>query len=101
MDDIIIVFLEQAAYTLAAFLVGYFLSKSRSLISHQHNVERGMRTLLKAELRQIHERATKNNYISYADEAMAQEVYDSYHALRGNGQGTNMIADIHRIPKVP
>lgn len=101
MDDIIFAFMEQVAYTLAAFFVGYFLSKSRGLISHQQNVERGMRTLLKAELRHIHEKATKNGYISYDEEAMAQEVYDSYHALQGNGQGTNMIADIHRIPKVP
>ena len=63
----------------------------------QTAMEDGMRMMLKIELRRIYSHAIKQGYISYEDEQFAEDIYNRYHALGGNGQGTKMIADIKAL----
>ena len=76
--SLVISLLSQGSYAILSFAVGY---------------------LLKIELRRIHEKGQSEHKISYADEASAEEIYGTYHALGGNGQGTSMVQDIRKLPK--
>lgn len=92
--------LSQGSYAILSFAVGYLLNKERSNKTKRKSTECGIRALLKIELRRIHERGQTDHKLSYADEASAEEIYATYHALGGNGQGTTMIQDIRKMPKV-
>lgn len=100
VDPIIIGLATQGGYAVLSFAVGYFFNKSRGLNNRRKNTECGIRTILKIELRRIHEDGMKAGCISYADEASAEEIYTTYHALGGNGQGTTMLEEIRKLPKV-
>lgn len=91
---------SQGSYAVLAFFVGYLLNKERGNKKKRESAECGIRAILKIELRRIHERGQSEHKLSYADEASAEEIYATYHALGGNGQGTTMINDIRKMPKV-
>lgn len=63
--------------------------------AHDKAMEEGLRTLLRAELREFHHR-----YVDLHEPlapSMAEEVervYHAYHALGGNGTGTRMYEEI-------
>lgn len=91
---------SQGSYAVLSFFIGYLFNKERGNKKKRENTECGIRALLKIELRRIHERGEAEHKLSYADEASAEEIYATYHALGGNGQGTTMINDIRKMPKV-
>ncbi len=97
MDANLMGFFLQVAYALGAFALGRVWSKSKDLTARQKAMESGTRAMLKMELCRIHKEATQKGYISYADEAIAEEIYTAYHSLGGNGQGTKMMKDIQKI----
>ena len=90
---------SQGSYDVLSFFIGYLLNKERGNKAKRENTEYGIRALLKIELRRIHEKGQSEHKLSYADEASAEEIYSTYHALGGNGQGTTMINDIRKMPK--
>lgn len=90
---------SQGSYAVLSFAVGYLLNKTRGNAKKRRDTECGIRALLKIELRRIHEKGQSEHKISYADEASAEEIYSTYHALGGNGQGTSMIQDLRKLPK--
>lgn len=92
--------LSQGSYAVLSFAVGFLLNKERGKAKKAKDTECGIRALLKIELRRIHERGQTEHKLSYADEASAEEIYATYHALGGNGHGTTMINDIRKMPKV-
>lgn len=92
--------LSQGSYAVLSFAFGYLLNKERSNKTKRQSTECGIRAILKIELRRIHEKGQSEHKLSYADEASAEEIYATYHALGGNGQGTTMINDIRKMPKV-
>lgn len=98
--SIVVSILSQGSYAVLSFAVGYLLHKERSNKTKRQNTGCGIRALLKIELRRIHEKGQSEHKLSYADEASAEEIYSTYHALGGNGQGTTMINDIRKMPKV-
>lgn len=98
--SLVISLLSQGSYAILSFAVGYLLNKERNNKTKRKSTECGIRALLKIELRRIHEKGQSEHRISYADEASAEEIYSTYHALGGNGQGTSMINDIRKMPKV-
>lgn len=91
---------SQGSYVVLSFAFGYLLNKERSNKTKRQSTECGIRAILKIELRRIHEKGQSEHKLSYADEASAEEIYATYHALGGNGQGTTMINDIRKMPKV-
>lgn len=98
--NIAVSLLSQGSYAILSFAVGYLLNKERGNKAKREKTERGIRALLKIELRRIHEKGQSEHKLSYANEASAEEIYSTYHALGGNGQGTTMINDIRKMPKV-
>nr|DAG49954.1 MAG TPA: minor structural protein [Bacteriophage sp.] len=100
MDPFISNMVTQGGYAVLSFAVGYLLNKSRSLTTRRKALENGVKVLLKIELRRAHEESTHRGKITYDDEALAEEIYLAYHALHGNGQGTAMLADLRKLPKV-
>ena len=92
--------LSQGSYAILSFAVGFLWNKKRGMAKKTKDTECGIRALLKIELRRIHERGQTEHKLSYADEASAEEIYATYHALGGNGLGTTMIQDIRKMPKV-
>lgn len=90
---------SQGSYAILSFAVGFLWNKERGRAKKAKDTECGIRALLKIELRRIHERGQVEHKISYADEASAEEIYSTYHALGGNGQGTSMIQDLRKLPK--
>lgn len=97
--NIAVSLLSQGSYAILSFAVGYLLNKERGNKKKRESTECGIRALLKIELRRIHEKGQSEHKISYADEASAEEIYGTYHALGGNGQGTSMVQDIRKLPK--
>lgn len=90
---------SQGSYAVLSFFVGYLLNKERCNKKKRESIECGIRALLKVELRRIHAKGQSEHRISYADEASAEEIYSSYNALGGNGQGTSMIHDLRKLTK--
>lgn len=97
MESEIISFGLQILYTIGGGILGYFWNRNKNLEARNMALEQGMRATLKIELRRLHEAAVKRGYIDYNDEAVAEEIYQAYHALGGNGQGTKMIGDIRKF----
>nr|DAJ09986.1 MAG TPA: minor structural protein [Caudoviricetes sp.] len=57
----------------------------------------GVRELLFCKLEALHLRMVDNDGVmSVPDKETAERIYDSYHALGGNGVGTRMIAEIRQ-----
>lgn len=92
-------------------LVGW-LSKS---LTHQREAERardeaqeararamqeGLRTLLRAELLEIHAKHVPLGRIPVAVMEEADRVYRAYHSLGGNGAGTKVYEEIKALPTV-
>ncbi|MBI0089142.1 hypothetical protein H3T86_00190 [Bifidobacterium sp. W8113] len=92
-------------------LVGW-LSKS---LTHQREAERardeaqeararamqeGLRTLLRAELLEIHAKHVPLGRIPVADMEETDRVYRAYHSLGGNGAGTKLYEEIKALPTV-
>lgn len=100
MDSALFSFILQVVYSVGAFVFGYAWNKSRSLSRRQEGIENGTRILLKMNLIRIHRVSSKNGYITYDDAALAEEIYDAYHALGGNGSGTHMLEDIKKMRMV-
>lgn len=98
--NIAVSLLSQGSYAILSFAVGYLLNKERGNRDKREKTECGIRAILKIELRRIHEKGQAEHKLSYANEASAEEIYATYHALGGNGQGTTMINDIRKMPKV-
>lgn len=97
MEDIVQSLLTQWVSAIVTFLLGFLWHRYRTLANREQNMEKGIRATLKLELRRIHEGAAKQGYITYGDEAIAEEIYAAYHALGGNGQGTAMINDLRKM----
>ena len=112
MREIMIPLICQIFLMLTGALIGYMFERLRkaddkrdaerdaietSVSQRQAAIEDGVRMILKIELRRIYAAALTNEYISYEDEKFAEEIYEKYHALGGNGQGTLMIAALRKV----
>ena len=115
MREIVVPLICQIFLMLTGALIGYMFERLRraddrreakdakrealeaAATKRQEAIEDGVRMILKIELRRIYAAALTNEYISYEDEKFAEEIYEKYHALGGNGQGTLMIAALRKV----
>lgn len=63
-------------------------------------MQEGLRTLLRAELLEIHAKYVPLGYIPVADMEETDRVYRAYHSLGGNGAGTKLYEEIKALPTV-
>ncbi len=85
--------------TLLGIAVGFLWNKVQSLRKNRALIEESLRTLLKCNLRELYLESLAKGYIGLEDEDLAEEIYERYHSLGGNGQATQMIEDIRPLLK--
>lgn len=52
-------------------------------------------------IRERHESAVRNGWLHPNEKHVLERLYAAYHAIGGNGTGTEMIKDIRRLPSMP
>lgn len=52
-------------------------------------------------IRERHENAMRRGWLHPNEKHVLERLYSAYHALGGNGTGTQMIEDIRRLPSIP
>ena len=97
MENIIIGITTQGVYAILAFTIGYLWNKSKGLSEKVKSSDRGMRVLLKIQLKTIHQQAVERGSVTYEEEDLAEEIYRAYHGLGGNGQGTAIMQSIRKM----
>ena len=107
MSDILTSLACQIFLMVVGALVGTTFEKARkadekrealeaAVTKRQENMASGLRVLLKSELRRIHLETIAKGTISHEDEQFAEDIYQRYHDLGGNGQSTAMMVDIRQ-----
>ena len=110
MSDILTSLACQIFLMVVGALVGTTFEKARkadekrealeaAVTKRQDDMASGLRVLLKSELRRIHLETIARGTISHEDEQFAEDIYQRYHDLGGNGQATAMMIDIRRYLK--
>lgn len=66
--------------------------------AHQTAIEKGMRSLLRAELIHEHRKWHNKGYCPLESKEYVQHTYEAYHGLGGNDIGTSMYHDIMKLP---
>lgn len=111
MREIMVPLICQIFLMLTGALIGYMFERLRkaddkrdaerdaieaSVSQRQAAIEDGVRMILKIELRRIYATTLQCGYVTYEDETFAEEIFEKYHALGGNGQGTTMIEALRK-----
>lgn len=101
MSDLMSILSDLMPYIMAIIsgAVGWLSKSYRADRAKDRAMETGLRTLLRAELLEIHTRhVVHHEPISVSIQDEADRVYRAYHDLGGNGTGTMMwkqIMDLH------
>ena len=85
--------------TLLGIAVGFLWNKVQSLRKNRALIEASQRTILKYNLWTMYNEFAVKGEINLGDEELAEEIYERYHDLGGNGQATQIIADIRKLLK--
>ena len=103
MPDVLMTLLESIVPMLltgVGGLCGWLLKSHRKEEARAQAMETGLRTLLRAELLEIHAKYVPLGYIPVAAMEETDRVYKAYHSLGGNGAGTKLYEAIKALPTV-
>lgn len=103
MPDLLMTLLESIVPMLltgVGGLCGWLLKSHRKEEARDRAMETGLRTLLRAELLEIHAKYVPLGYTPVAVMEEADRVYRAYHSLGGNGTGTKIYEEIKALPTV-
>lgn len=103
MPDVLMTILESIVPMLltgVGGLCGWLLKSHRKEEARDQAMETGLRTLLRAELLEIHAKYVPLGYIPVAAMEETDRVYKAYHSLGGNGAGTKLYEEIKALPTV-
>ena len=103
MPDLLVTILESMVPMLltgVGGLCGWLLKSHRKEAARDRAMETGLRTLLRAELLEIHAKYVPLGHIPVAVMEEADRVYRAYHSLGGNGTGTKIYEEIKALPTV-
>ena len=95
MDTAII---DSAMSWFVAALLGAVLMALKRLYSLILANQEGTKTLLRSRLYDIHERTVEKGYCPDERKSETERVYTAYHALGGNGVGTQYYQEILNAP---
>ena len=79
---------------------GWLLKSHRREEAKDQAMEAGLRTLLRAELLEIHTKYAPLGHIPVDVMEEAERVYRAYHGLGGNGTGTKIYEELKALPTV-
>ncbi len=98
MDSTIIVALIGGGFTVINIIVTSMITRKKKLSEREKNIENGLQSLLRAEIIRSHEKYMDREYCPvYAREALTR-IYESYHALGGNGTMTELYKQVMALP---
>ena len=86
--------------TLVSGACGWLLKSHKREAARDRAVEAGLRTLLRAELLEIHANYVPLRCIPLDVMEEADRVYQAYHSLGGNGAGTKIYEELKALPTV-
>ena len=79
---------------------GWLLKSHKREAARDKAMETGLRTLLRAELLEIHAKYRPLGDIPLEVMEEADRVYQAYHSLGGNGTGTKIYEELKALPTV-
>lgn len=82
-------------------LFGAVVTALTVFFKRQKAVEEGLKALLKSEIRREYKELETKEYISIADLDNVEGLYKPYHAMGGNGTGTELVERIRNMPTTP
>ena len=103
MSDMLISLMEAIAPMLLTGLggaCGWLLKSHKREAARDRAMETGLRTLLRAELLEIHAKYRPLGDIPLEVMEEADRVYQAYHSLGGNGTGTKIYEELKALPTV-
>lgn len=103
MPDVLMTILESIVPMLltgVGGVCGWLLKSHRKEEARDQAMETGLRTLLRAELLEIHAKYVPLGYIPVAAMEETDRVYKAYHSLGGNGAGTKLYEELKALPTV-
>lgn len=86
--------------TLVSGACGWLLKSHKREAARDRAMETGLRTLLRAELLEIHAKYRPVGDIPLEVMEEADRVYQAYHSLGGNGTGTKIYEELKALPTV-
>ncbi|MCT6836137.1 MAG: hypothetical protein M3Z49_02980 [Bifidobacteriales bacterium] len=86
--------------TLVSGACGWLLKSHKREAARDRAMETGLRTLLRAELLEIHAKYRPLGDIPLEVMEEADRVYQAYHSLGGNGTGTKIYEELKALPTV-
>lgn len=101
MEDVVITYAAQGAYTVAVLTVGYLWRSLKAARNDNALIKDGVRSLLRDRLIHKCEKCIAGGYCTtdYYNEIRA--MYVDYHALGGNGTVTRLMNQVEELPHVP
>ena len=85
--------------TILTPLMGLLVWQIQRIISVRENDSNGIKTLLKAYMRERHDKYINQTYITSDELAEYRELYEAYHSLKGNGKGTIWMEDMEKLER--
>ena len=102
MIDITPLIISSAVASIVSAIVASVISAiktgTKSQIDGQKALQQGMRELLWVELQAIYKHASEDNGLSVSERRHLERVYETYHALGGNGTGTRLYDEAMEFP---
>ena len=104
MTEVLIELVENLVFPMVipvlSWACGWLVRGHRKEEERDRAVEAGLRTLLRAELLEIHARYVPLGSIPLASMEEVERIYQAYHSLGGNGTGTKIYEEIKALPTV-
>lgn len=85
--------------TLISSIAGFVTWRAQKIIGERDIERRTYKILMRSQLRDLHEKYIKRGKITAAELAEFEEIYEIYHELHGNGQGTIWKEDIEKLER--
>ena len=101
MDKIVDIFIRWAVPFACAFVFTIVSDWFKRKCGHSKAIENGVKSLLRTEIIRQYEKYSEKGYCPiYAREPLTK-VYEAYHALHGNGTGTDLYEKTIELPTEP
>ena len=71
------------------------------IVEKLDNLNAAVVELAYLRIRERHENAVRRGWLHPNEKHVLERLYAAYHALGGNGTGTQLIEDIRRLPSIP
>ena len=99
MIDFIQRYWVEAGFGAVLTLLGLAYRKILKEVRQQRAIEEGIKALLWDRLYTLHDEACTKGHMSVDGLKNATNIYNQYHALGGNGVGTDLYERIKKLPR--